>query len=43
MITVILVVFVGVGPGVIGGLLCWCIYSILEYGKLLQTEVDEIL
>lgn len=43
VITVILVVFVGIGPGVIGGLLCWCIYSILEYGKLLQTEVDEIL
>lgn len=43
VITVILVAFVGIGPGVIVGLLCRCIYSILEYGKLLQTEVDEIL
>ena len=27
----------------IGGLAMWCIYSILDYGKALQTEVDETL
>ena len=43
VITVIMALFVGIGPGVISGVLCWCIYSILEYGKVLQTEVDETL
>ena len=43
IITVLLVLFVGLGPGVVGGLLCWCIYSILEYGKALQVEIDETL
>ena len=43
VVTVLLVLFVGFGPGVVGGLLCWCIYSILEYGRVLQTEIDETL
>lgn len=43
VITVILVLFVGIGPGVIAGLLGWCIYSIFEYGRVLQIEVDESL
>lgn len=43
VLTVILLAFTGIGPGVICGLLCWCIYSILEYGKALQVEVDETL
>ena len=43
IITVILTLSVGLGPGVIAGLLGWCIYSIFEYGKVLQTEVDETL
>ena len=41
--TVIMIAFVGIGPGIIGGLLFWCIYSVFEYGKVLQTEVDETL
>ena len=43
VIAVIMTLFVGFGPGVIAGLLGWCIYSIFEYGKVLQTEVDETL
>lgn len=43
VMTVILTLSVGIGAGVIVGLLGWCIYSIFEYGKVLQTEVDETL
>jgi hypothetical protein len=43
MLTAALLVFVGIGPAVMGALLFWCIYSILEYGRALQSEVDEIL
>ena len=43
IIALVLLGFVGVGPGVVGALLMWCVYSILEYGKVLQTEVDETL
>lgn len=31
------------GIAVITGVLLWCVYSIFEYGKELQTEVDETL
>ena len=41
--TIIMILFIGVGPGVICGLFGWCIYAIFEYGKLIQTEVDETL
>ena len=41
--TIVMVLFVGVGPGVICGLLCWCIYSIFQYGRAIQTEIDETL
>ena len=43
VITAILTLSVGIGPGVIAGLLGWCMYSIFEYGRVLQTEVDETL
>ena len=43
VMTVILTLSVGIGPGVIVGVLGWCIYSIFEYGRVLQTEVDETL
>ena len=43
IITAAILVFVGVGPGVVGALLMWSIYSIHEYGKALQTEIDETL
>lgn len=43
MLIAALLVFVGIGPAVVGALLMWCIYSILEYGKALQTEIDETL
>lgn len=43
VIIVVLGAFVGVGPAVVIGLLLWCIESMLEYGKVLQTEVDEML
>ena len=42
-ITCILLGAVGIGPGIICGLLGWCIYSIFEYAKVLQIEVDETL
>jgi hypothetical protein len=41
--TVVCVLFVGVGCGLLVGLMMWCIYAILEYGAALQTEVDETL
>ena len=41
--TIIMAMFVGIGPGIICGLFGWCFYSIFEYGKLIQTEVDETL
>ncbi len=43
IITAAFVLFVGLGSGVIIGLLLWCIYSILEYGAALQTEIDETI
>ena len=43
IITIILALLTGIGTGVIGGLFFWCIYSIFEYGKILQIEVDETL
>ena len=43
VIVIILGVFAGIGAAVIIGLLLWCIHSVLEYGKALQTEVDEML
>ena len=43
IITVVVAIFVGLGPGVIAGLFLWCVYSILDYGKVLQAEVDETL
>lgn len=43
IMTCILIGAVGIGPGIICGLLGWCIYSIFEYAKVLQTEVDETL
>lgn len=43
VLIVALFTFAGIGPAVLGALLMWCIYSILEYGKALQSEVDEIL
>ena len=43
VIVIILGVFVGFGPAVVIGLLMWCIHSVLEYGKALQSEVDEML
>lgn len=43
VITAIMVLSVGIGPGVIAGLLGWCLYSIFEYGRVLQIEVDETL
>ena len=43
IMVVILALFVGIGPAVVGGLFMWCVYSILDYGKVLQIEVDETL
>lgn len=36
-------VMTGVGFGVIMGLITWCIYTILDYGRALQVEADETL
>ena len=43
VLSIIVLLFVGLGPGVIAALFMWCIYSVFEYGKALQTEVDEML
>ena len=43
IITVLIAAYLGVGLCIVGALLLWCIYSILEYGVALQTEVDELL
>ena len=40
---VLLAIYLGIGPCIVGALLLWCIYSILEYGMALQSEVDELL
>ena len=43
IMTVAVFAFMGLGPAVVGALLMWCIYSILDYGKALQAEIDETL
>ncbi len=43
IIAFLLAIYAGIGPCVVGALLLWCIYSIMEYGAALQTEVDEML
>jgi len=43
VITVIMGLFMGVGLSMISGLVLWCIYCILDYGCVLQRDVDETL
>lgn len=42
-ITVTVFLTSSIGPGLIVGLILFCIYSIFEYGAALQTEIDETL
>lgn len=34
---------IGLGVGLLAGLFFWCLYCILDYGAVLQREVDETL
>lgn len=44
IITVVLVALVsGLGEAVFMGLTFWCIYTLIDYGAVLQMEVDETL
>lgn len=43
VITIVLTILEGVGPGVMIGVCLWSIYTILDYGCCLQTEVDDTI
>ena len=43
VMTVIMGLFISLGAAIIGGLVFWCIYCILDYGCVLQRDVDETL
>ncbi len=42
-IDVVMAFSLGVGFGVIGALITWAVYTIMDYGRLLQTQSDETL
>ena len=41
--TVLSVLTLGLGIGALIGLCCWCLYTIFEYGYVLQKQIDETL
>ena len=43
IITIAALLFAEIGTAVICGIVFWCIYCILDYGFVLQQEVDETL
>ncbi len=43
IITVVLALSLGVGAGILGGFVTWTIYTIMDYGRLLQIQSDETL
>ncbi len=43
IIDVIVALTVGFGQGAVGGLITWAVYTIMDYGRLLQTKSDETL
>ena len=43
LLTVMLGISIGIGAAVVAAFLFWCIYSIFDYGRLLQIESDETL
>ncbi len=43
IIDVIIALTAGFGQGVIGGLITWAVYSIMDYGRILQKQSDETL
>ena len=43
IITIAALLFSGVGTAVMSGIVFWCVYCILDYGFILQQEVDETL
>ncbi len=43
IIDVIVALTVGFGQGAVGGLITWAVYTIMDYGRLLQTQSDETL
>ena len=42
-LSVLAILFVGVGAGLILALFLWCIYTIMDYGMTLQLEVDDTI
>ncbi len=43
LISVVTLFFIGLGEGVIVGVTCWAIYTIFQYGGILQKQSDETL
>ena len=43
IVSVALAFTAGFGFALIGGLLTWAVYTILDYGRVLQEQVDETL
>lgn len=43
ILSAILLTTFGIGLGVLGGLLTWVVYTVLDYGRLLKTQSDETL
>ncbi len=43
IIAIAALLFSGVGTAVMSGIVFWCVYCILDYGFILQQEVDETL
>lgn len=42
-VSAILLMTAGMSQGVMGGLVTWVVYTVMDYGKTLQTESDETL
>lgn len=43
VISVLLAFTVGAGAGLVGGFITWVIYTIMDYGRILQIQSDETL
>ncbi len=43
LLIVVMFLAMGLGAALVSGFLFWCIYSIFDYGCILQTEADETI
>ena len=43
VITILAAILSGIGTAVFMGLFCWCVYTIFDYGYVIQKQVDETL